>query len=275
MTARCSRIRLESPSIAGRSQKLLTQCCLLDMKLLWVFNKRHRVLTYSLITRIVFRPLEIAILAMTNSEPEQQKDNPQQQESTQQQEKSPLDRREARNKRVEKIIKYLGFSGSGAGGFGAIGLLLAGNYQAALVSGSLTIVAIFLAIAYRFLSGVINLVLDKIEEELENVEEPLATWIVKQFKNSVIGFWWALNPKFQRDYYHSLVDLFRELKIEGFRIGLPVLDLENVFVPLLVDPEVPDNIPGAMIPANSDLGSQQIWDFLAQSTKKNFKLIAV
>ncbi|MDJ0736710.1 MAG: hypothetical protein QNJ47_22035 [Nostocaceae cyanobacterium] len=44
----------------------------------------------------------------------------------------------------------------------------------------------------RFLQAVTNRVLDKIEEELENAEEPLATWIVKGLKTSVINFWWGL-----------------------------------------------------------------------------------
>ncbi|WP_088241405.1 SUMF1/EgtB/PvdO family nonheme iron enzyme [Calothrix rhizosoleniae] len=179
-------------------------------------------------------------------------------------------RRQARNQRVQKIIKYLGLSGSGLGLSGTVGFLMAGNPQAALASGILTIAVTIVAIAYKFVFGVTNRVLNQIEEELEKAEEPLATWIVKGLKTFVIDFWWSLNPQFQRSYYRSLVDYFREFKIEGFRIGLPVLDLEDVFVPLRVDPEIPENIPGGMISPHIDTESQTIWDFLAQTTNKKF-----
>ncbi len=179
-------------------------------------------------------------------------------------------RRKARNQRVQKLIKYLGLSGSILGVPGTLAFLKAGNWQAALASGMLTIAVTIVAITYKFVSGVTNRVLDKIEEELENAEEPLATWIVKGLKIFVIDFWWSFNPQFQRSYYRSLIEYFREFKIEGFRVGLPVLDLEDVFVPLRVDPEIPDNISGRMIRAHSQSESQTIWDFLAQSTKTKF-----
>ncbi|MDJ0797909.1 MAG: SUMF1/EgtB/PvdO family nonheme iron enzyme [Calothrix sp. MO_167.B12] len=179
-------------------------------------------------------------------------------------------RRKARNQRVQKLTKYLGLSGSGLGLSGTVAALMARKWEIALASAMLTIALIIVAIAYKFVSGVTNRVLDKIEEELENAEEPLATWIVKGLKTFVIDFWWSLNPQFQRSYYRSLVEYFREFKIEGFRIGLPVLDLEDVFVPLRVDPEIPENISGGMISAYSESESQTIWDFLAQSTKKKF-----
>ncbi|MDJ0675180.1 MAG: SUMF1/EgtB/PvdO family nonheme iron enzyme [Calothrix sp. MO_167.B42] len=179
-------------------------------------------------------------------------------------------RRKARNQRVQTIIKYMGLSGSGLGLSGIVGFLRTGNWQLALASGTLTIAFTIIAIAYKFVSGVTNRVLDKIEEELENAEEPLATWIVKGLKIFVIDFWWSFNPQFQRSYYRSLIEYFREFKIEGFRIGLPVLDLEDVFVPLRVDPEIPENISGGMIRAHSQSESQTIWDFLAQSTKNKF-----
>ncbi len=189
---------------------------------------------------------------------------------------SPNSRREARRKRVQKIIKYLGLAGTGIGitiGIPeTISLLGSGKFIAAAFSGLLTIAVTGLAIAYKFVSGVTNRVLDKIEEELENVEEPLATWIVNQPKRFFTWlWWWKLNSQFQNQYYESLIDTFRELKMEGFRIGLPVLDLENVFVSLQVDPEIPENIPGAMIPTQVKAEKQEIWDFLAQSSKKKFQ----
>ena len=62
--------------------------------------------------------------------------------------------------------------------------------QAAVVSGLLTIAATLLAIAYKFVSGVANRVLDQIEAEPEDLEEPLAKWIVNQLKRLLVGGWW-------------------------------------------------------------------------------------
>ena len=180
-------------------------------------------------------------------------------------------RRRERKKRVQKVIKSFGFAGTPIGIPATIALFMSGHPQAAAISLGLTILATTCAIAYKFLSGVTNRVLDLIEEELENKEEPTAQWIVTQLKTGVVKGWWKLNPRFQRQYYHSLIDSFRELKIEGFRIGLPVLDLEEVFVSLQVATEIPDNIPGAMIPANRKARSQEIWEFLRQSTQKKFQ----
>ena len=139
----------------------------------------------------------------------------------------PHSRREARQKRVQKIIKYSGLGGTGLGISAIVGFLVRGQFKAAAVSALLTVAVTGLAIAYKFVSGVTNRVLDKIEEELENLEEPLAQWIVNQPKRFVVSLWWW---KFQKNYYQSLIDTFRELKIEGFRIVLSVLDLEEVFI---------------------------------------------
>ncbi|MDJ0903998.1 MAG: SUMF1/EgtB/PvdO family nonheme iron enzyme [Xenococcus sp. MO_188.B8] len=177
----------------------------------------------------------------------------------------PNSRRKARQKRVQKIIKYLGLGGTGIGISAIVGFLVKGQFKAAAVSALLTVGVTILAIAYKFASGVTNRVLDKIEEELDNLQEPLATWIVNQPKRF---FTWS---QFQKKYYQSLIDTIRELKTEGFRIGLPVLDLENVFVSLRVVTEIPEKITGAMIWGNGDSGSQEIWDFLAQSSKKKFQ----
>ena len=184
----------------------------------------------------------------------------------------PNSRRKARQKRVQKIIKYLGLGGTGIGISGIIGLLVKGQFKAAGVLGLLTIAVTGLAIAYKFLSGVTNRVLDEIEEELENLEEPLAKWIVNQPKRFFTWlWWWQLNSQFQNQYYESLIDTFRELKIEGFRIGLPVLDLENVFVSLQVAPEIPEKVTGGMVRGKVEAETQEIWDFLTQSSKKKFQ----
>ena len=59
----------------------------------------------------------------------------------------PNSRRKARQKRVQKIIKYLGLGGTGIGISGIIGLLVKGQFKAAGVLGLLTIAVTGLAIA--------------------------------------------------------------------------------------------------------------------------------
>ncbi len=180
-------------------------------------------------------------------------------------------RRQLRHQRVQKIVKYFGLSSGGAGIAGITGLYFLGQPIAAFIFPAVvTGLGTIIAIAYKFVSGVTNHVLDKIEEELDGLEEPLADWIFKKLKTSIIKLGWKLNSKFQRDYYQSLIDTLRAFRLDGFRVGLPVLDLEDVFVPLRVVTETPDKISGSMIQTHSYSGSQEIWDFLRQSTSKRF-----
>jgi formylglycine-generating enzyme required for sulfatase activity/energy-coupling factor transporter ATP-binding protein EcfA2 len=181
-------------------------------------------------------------------------------------------RQQLRHERVQKIVKGLGI---GAGGSGLLGMgwlsFLGQPIAAFILPAIVTAVGTVLAIAYKFIANVTNRVVDKIEEELEGLEEPLANWIVERLRNGAIALWWNINPKFQRDYYQSLIDTFREFRLDGFRVGLPVLDLEDVFVPLRVMTGTPDKISGAMIQTYSHSGSQDIWDFLGQSKAKKFQ----
>ncbi len=75
---------------------------------------------------------------------------------------------------------------------------------------------------------------------------------------------WDEISQFQTQYYESLIYTCRDFKTEGFRIGLPVPDLEKVFVQLRVATEIPGKIPGAMIQSKDSQKSQVIWDFLAK-----------
>ncbi|MFM7440007.1 MAG: hypothetical protein ACKO2V_15660, partial [Snowella sp.] len=113
--------------------------------------------------------------------------------SVQEPEASNLTKRSAREKRTQKIIKYLGLSGSGLGLFKTITLFASGNIQAAILSALLTIAVTVVAIAYKFFSELINRVLDLIEEDLDKIKEPLAQGIFKQIKASIIGMWWKLH----------------------------------------------------------------------------------
>lgn len=88
---------------------------------------------------------------------------------------------------------------------------------------------------------------------------------------------WKLS-RFEKRYRQSLVDYHRNLKIEGFKIGLPVLDLEDVFIPLKLVTEIPENIKQDIIPNCQILDQQEqnIWSFLAQSSQiSSYRDIAI
>lgn len=91
---------------------------------------------------------------------------------------------------------------------------------------------------------------------------------------------WTLSG-FLGKYYNSLIDSHCELKTEGFNVGLPVLDLEEVFVPLQVAPEIPRNVPGGVVtrqpvPRTGEGETLQIWDFLRKSPKeRGYRRIAI
>ncbi len=180
-------------------------------------------------------------------------------------------RREAREKRVQTVLKFLKMLGlpvSVTGVTGTIILLQNGQYKLAVITIVISVLALVIAIWGNFFLRVINRTLDLIEEELENIEEPIAQWIVKQFKTIPVRLWWQFNLKFKDRYYESLIDTFRELKIEGFRIGLPALDLEDIFVSLRVKTGTPDKIRGRIITRQSDNEQREIWEFLKNNQGK-------
>jgi len=77
---------------------------------------------------------------------------------------------------------------------------------------------------------------------------------------------------FQSKYERLLVDIYCDYKTEGFRIGLPVLDLEDVFVPLKVETGNLENISGAMVSNQHtihNIENQEIWNFLAAISKED------
>jgi len=177
-----------------------------------------------------------------------------------QQEKLAPETKEARKKSLEKTIRYFGFFGFGAGGFGTINLVLAGNYQAAFL------LVLFLVIAHKFASGFTNRVLDKIEERLEKSEEWLADKIVEAVENFVVGLWWKLTSRFQGKYYKNLVYIYRTYQTQGLKTpGAVTPDLEKVFVTLRVSSKSPALISSRIIQKQNSDGNLRIWDFLAEA----------
>jgi predicted NACHT family NTPase len=84
---------------------------------------------------------------------------------------------------------------------------------------------------------------------------------------------------FESKYKKLLVDFYNDYKVEGFRIGLPVLDLEDVFVPLKVETGNLENISGAMVSTkhtSQNSENQEIWNFLAAISKQDsYRCMAV
>lgn len=82
---------------------------------------------------------------------------------------------------------------------------------------------------------------------------------------------------FEDQYRLALLDNLCDLETEGYRIGL-TLSLEEVFVPLRVVANIPENIVGGMVPNVLHQESQKIWDFLSKSSDpefSNYRRIAV
>ncbi len=127
--------------------------------------------------------------------------------------------------------------------------------------------ALFSAIVTIFISPPVIKFFQSFQEELDLAArikgKELAKWIDTQISSLISQPSW-LTPGFESKYRQSLVAQYRALTTEGYRTGLPVLDLEDIFVPLGVVTEISDKITGAMIRRRRDTGTQDIWQFLAQ-----------
>ena len=127
------------------------------------------------------------------------------------------------------------------------------------------VVTVILALWASLSEGFIRGVKKKADEKGQAYGEAFVEFILEQLPEILR---WKLS-RFERRYRQSLFDYHRDLKIEGFKIGLPVLDLEEVFVPLKVATEIPEKIPQKIIPDSQTLGKQEqeIWGFLAKSSQ--------
>ncbi|MEM7580674.1 MAG: NACHT domain-containing protein, partial [Cyanobacteria bacterium P01_A01_bin.80] len=176
-------------------------------------------------------------------------------------------RKEARRKRVQRILQVFGFPSSGFGIFATIHFLRSGEVEKAAIAFLLTVGVTLIAIAGKFGKNVISKILDRIEEKLEKQEDNLATVIVDGLEGSVI----RLFSGFRGKYYQSLIYICRDYRTQGLKTKGPfTLDLEKVFVPLRVAAESAGNISPALIQSrDSDIEGLNeglsIWDFLAAS----------
>ncbi len=151
-------------------------------------------------------------------------------------------------------------------------LVMAGERvtQAIISFGVTVILALWASLSEGFIRGVKK----KADEKGQAFGEAFVEFIVEDLPQKLK---WKLS-RFEKRYRQSLIDYYRDLKIEGFKIGLPVLDLEDVFIPLKLVTEIPENIEKEII-ADRQIKEQQeqkIWSFLAQSSQiSSYRDIAI
>ena len=126
-------------------------------------------------------------------------------------------------------------------------------------------VTVIYSLSASLVEGFIRGVKKKADEKGQAFGEAFVEFIVEDLPQKLK---WKLS-KFEKRYRKSLIDYHRDLKIEGFKIGLPVLDLEDVFIPLKLSTEIPENIAKEIITDCQTLEKQEqkIWSFLAQSSQ--------
>lgn len=125
--------------------------------------------------------------------------------------------REERQKRIEQILKWGGFPSGGVGMAATFNFIRNGQFVEAIISASISVLAIFVAIAAKFVTELIELVLDKIEDKLEDKTDTLADLIVNNLENWLIKLWWTLTSNFQGEYYENLVYLYRAYQTQGLK----------------------------------------------------------
>ena len=128
-------------------------------------------------------------------------------------------------------------------------LLVANKFAEAMIAFGVTV---FYSLLASFIEGFIKGVNKKTKEKGQDFGEAFVEYLLTDVPQKLR---WKLS-RFEKRYRQSLIDYYRDLKIEGFKIGLPVLDLEDVFVPLKVATEIPQNIKKEMISDCEILGNK-------------------
>ncbi|MBT9317617.1 hypothetical protein [Leptothoe spongobia] len=181
-------------------------------------------------------------------------------------EDSQVQRIAARRTRIQKILQLLGLSTGSIGLAPTILLLKQGQWGLAVLVGLASIGVIVLALAYKFLTDLINRILDRIEEKLDASSDSLAAWIVAQLETAAINFWWKITPQFKGEYYKSLIYGYRSYRTQGLKTpGDFKPDLDKVFVPLRITSKSLEQISPALIQRQETAGDLEIWDFLGAS----------
>lgn len=188
-----------------------------------------------------------------------------------------MSRREARQKRVQAILKWVGLPSGTAGVAVTIYFLRNGQWLEAIALGLFSLAFIFVAIGGKFLQDLMNRIFDRVEERLEERTDTLADFIVDRLENWLRQSWWQLTSQFQGKYYRNLVYLYRAYQTQGLKTpGDFTPDLEKVFVPLRLLSKSPDLVANAIVPSKETTGKLTIWNFLAESNQQlAYRRIAV
>lgn len=190
---------------------------------------------------------------------------------------NPIQRRQARRKRIKRLMQWFGYPLGGFGIAPTIFFFRIGKPLLAILTAFASLGFIFLAIAAKFFSDIFDSILDKIEEKLEGKVDPLASWVVEGLEDFVINFWWRLTSKFQSRYYQQLVYDCRDYKTFGLKTkGEFTFEFEKIFVPLRVSPESLQDIHGDIIRSHNNDKETTIWNFLVESKDTyQFRKIAI
>jgi len=175
----------------------------------------------------------------------------------------------------QAIAKFLPWMPTGALGGISLHFVLQQEWLQAGISFITTAISGF---ATNFGKGFIK----KFNQGAEKRGEKLADFLLENFDRLPTALKWKLSG-FASKYYQSLRDSYQEIKVEGFQVGTPVLDLEDVFVPLQVQWQHHEKISRDMVPERGteakeiDTSStQQIWHFLAASSRDSaYKRLAI
>ncbi|WP_013320714.1 SUMF1/EgtB/PvdO family nonheme iron enzyme [Gloeothece verrucosa] len=144
----------------------------------------------------------------------------------------------------------------GVGVFGVLGFSFKAQWGLVILCLFGTITLILSPILQKLIKNIHQRVTPYYQAWLENLLDKIAS----KFE---FGLWEKISS-FENKYSKSLIDKLSSYKVEGFRIGLPVLELEDVFISLQVVTEIPDKVSGSMIQPKINHESHEIWNFLAK-----------
>jgi len=173
---------------------------------------------------------------------------------------------------VQKFIKsltkeFIKWSPSGASAGVTIHAFLQHEWTQSVI---LSFVTACTTIWVKFSTGF----MEEAEKEAEQRGGSLAHWVftmldmlMDKLGKEATQLWCELTSDFRGQYLSSICDACSDLKIEGFKIGFPVLDLEDIFIPLKVATGIPRQISRAIVQSISNEEAQEIWNFLSQSRK--------
>ncbi len=136
-------------------------------------------------------------------------------------------RRARRQQRTQAILRFLGLPG-GVGVALAVHQLRSGQVGLAMLTGLASLGVVLMALFAKFVSELVNKVLDRIEIRLEETTDTLADWIVSQLESALVRLWWQITPQFRSAYYDSLRYSYSAYRTQRLKTpGSVTLDLAS------------------------------------------------